>query len=103
MQCHAAPAGFQPFPFSSAAIQAASQAVAAFNKGMALHQGWTMMPFTVPFNNGTADTTMPGFLVTPDPSKALPVVLYTGGTDGPKEVGPQRLHSYGCWHATCYA
>ena len=35
---------------------------------------------------------MPGFLVTPDPTKQLPLILYIGGTDYPKEV-----HLYQCW------
>ena len=75
---------------------AASKAVAAFNMGIALHPGWTVMNFSVPFNNGSADISMPGFLVTPDASKPLPLMLYTGGTDYPKEVGilfvPPKTH-----------
>ena len=85
-QCVWDNAGLWPYPFSSNALQAYNQSITAFNKAMALHQGWTMTNFSAPFNNGSASVSMPGFLVTPDPTKKLPLMLYIGGTDYPKEV-----------------
>ena len=83
-----------PYAFSEGAIQLSQQAASAFQAGLDLHPSWKNLYFNTSFNNGSATAQLPAVFLTPDPSKKLPLVIITTGTDYTKEASLAALLSF---------
>ena len=90
--------GFWPYPFSADSLERAQDAVDAFQSGLEAHPYYLGFNFNTSFSNGSATANLPGILITPDRSKPLPLIIITGGTDFPKEVGLLVVPAYSKSH-----
>ena len=76
-------AGLWPFPMTEEAQDALSKMRDSLRNAFEVSQGVEVIYFNVSYNGSL---TLPGFFVTPDASKQLPLVIQGTGFDFPKEV-----------------
>ena len=86
------PAGQWPLPTTSDAVHYMAKAQEAVQLALQLWQGVNVTSFQVPFTTGGLTASLPGIFVTPDPSQQLPLLVFTTGTDYPKEVHTRYSH-----------
>ncbi|EFN56911.1 hypothetical protein CHLNCDRAFT_51708 [Chlorella variabilis] len=76
---------FWPYPAALGVEEQLGKGQEAFEEYLGL-AGLDSTAFEVPFNTGTVTTSLSAEFITPDPSRALPVIVFILGTDTPKEA-----------------